>query len=189
MRVVNKDEVALNEALYSRYFSRSLFVYPTDTVYGIGCNACDEALVARLREVKGQHRRPFSVIAPSVEWIKKNCVLTKEAMQWLARLPGPYTLILPLKNPDAVAWNVNMGMDSIGVRLPDCWVSEVVSKLGVPIVTTSANLVGGDVMVKLDDLHPELKSNIDFIIYEGSIRGTPSTLVYLERELAKIEER
>ncbi|NJL44358.1 MAG: Sua5/YciO/YrdC/YwlC family protein, partial [Nitrosarchaeum sp.] len=149
----------------------------------------DERAVSRLRQVKGQHHRPFSVIAPSLEWIHRNCVVSRDALDWLSRLPGPYTLILPLRNPDAVAWNVNMGVDTLGVRLPDCWIKDVVRDLEVPLVTTSANPVGGDVMVDLRDMHPQIRSGVDFVIYDGAVRGVPSTLVYLEGGLVRVEER
>ena len=58
--------------------SGAIFIYPTDTVYGIGCNAKLKESVARIRKIKKQFSRPFSVIAPSMDWIAKNLEIKKE---------------------------------------------------------------------------------------------------------------
>lgn len=189
MEVVNADEFRLQLDRYLRSMRGSLFLYPTDTVYGLGCDACNEQLVARLREAKGNLERPFSVIAPSKAWVEQNCVVTTKAHEWLERLPGPYTLILGLKRRDAVAWNVSMGLETIGVRIPACWFAGVVERLRTPIVTTSANLVGGDVMQTLEDLHPRVRKAVDYAFYDGPINGRPSTLVFLESEAVRVQER
>ena len=89
----------------------AVFIHPTDTIYGIGCNAEVSSAVRKVRQLKARATNPFSVIAPSLEWINENCVVTKEADEWLEKLPGPYTLILKLKN-NCVARSVNSGLNT-----------------------------------------------------------------------------
>ncbi|UCG94990.1 MAG: Sua5/YciO/YrdC/YwlC family protein, partial [archaeon] len=72
----------------------SVFIHPTDTIYGLGCDATRYNSVIRIRQIKQREQKPFSVIAPSKEWILENCVVGEAD---LTRLPGPYTLILKLK--------------------------------------------------------------------------------------------
>ena len=190
MRVLSKDEVRLNAyQVKGEVANGAVFIHPTDTIYGIGCDATNDEAVGKIREIKSRFTRPFSVIAPSKEWIKQNCEITKEAEEWLEKLPGPYTLIMKLKNKSAVSEKANMGMDTIGVRIPEHWVSHAISVIGVPIITTSANKVDEDYMTSLDDLNPEIKAKVDFIIYEGEKKGSPSELVHLEEGKAVVKKR
>ncbi|MBW3013187.1 Sua5/YciO/YrdC/YwlC family protein [Candidatus Woesearchaeota archaeon] len=177
MRVINKDEFRINKVeFFNAIVDGAIFVYPTDTIYGLGCNAESEKAVHRLRVIKEKMEQPFSVIAPSKEWILANC---KAKAEDLKELPGPVTLILDLKNEKCVAPNVNPQGGTIGVRIPFHWISGVVSILGVPIITTNVNKGGGIYMKSLDDLNPKLKTEIDFIVYEDKIDGKPSKVINL----------
>ena len=189
MEVLNKDEFNTKRRTMVRKLKEAVFVYPTDTIYGLGCDARKEELVAKIRELKSRDTMPFSVIAPSRDWIRENCVVNSEVEQWLEKLPGPYTLILKLKNKEAIAPNVNDNMDTLGVRIPDNWFTQVVREMKVPVVTTSANATGGDFMTTMDNLNAAIKSNVDFIIYTGELKGRPSTLVHLELVHVEIQER
>ena len=60
-----------------------------------------------------------------------------------------YTLILKLKNKDAIADNVAPGLDTVGIRIPDHWFSMIANILNIPLITTSANIVGGDFMTSM----------------------------------------
>ena len=71
--------------------SGAIFIYPTDTVYGLGCNAEDIRAVKKLRQIKGTDH-PFSVIAPSKQWIQDR--LNVKFPEFLEKLPGPVTLIM-----------------------------------------------------------------------------------------------
>ena len=76
MRILTKEEFLLEKIqLFEEILDGAVFVYPTDTIYGIGCNATDEKAVRKLRELKGRPTNPFSVIVPSTEWILENCIL------------------------------------------------------------------------------------------------------------------
>jgi tRNA threonylcarbamoyl adenosine modification protein (Sua5/YciO/YrdC/YwlC family) len=189
VRIFNKDEVEVEKAHVLRCLKTKLFIYPTDTIYGIGCNALDEELVHQVRDVKKRHSMPFSVIAPNKEWIREHCEVGDEAETWLEKLPGPYTLIMRLKNPEEFPQAVNMGLDTLGVRIPDNWFAKIVHELNIPIITTSANLTGEDNMTSLDDLNPLIKKRVECIFYEGEITGRASTIVRLDTEKLEITER
>lgn len=162
----------------------AVFIHPTDTIYGIGCNAQNSKAVRKIRELKEQRQQPFSVWAPSLEWIRENCIVSQEGGKWLKQLPGSYTIILQLRHK-AVAEEVNLGEDTLGVRQPDHWFSKVVSKLNLPIVTTSANRTGQPFMTSLENLDEEIKKGIDFMIYEGEKKGRPSKLINMVERTVK----
>ena len=99
------------------------------------------------------------------------------------------TFILKLKNKNCIASNVNPGVDTVGVRIPNHWVKDIIKLLGIPIVTTSANQTGKEFMTSLDNLDPEIKKGLDFAVYEGEKKGKPSTIVHLEGAGVKVRER
>jgi L-threonylcarbamoyladenylate synthase len=190
MIIYNKDEVKVNKDVIINTISKgSVFIYPTDTIYGIGCDATNSHAVLKIREIKNRYTNPFSVIAPSKEWIRNNCELPANSQEWVSKLPGPYTLILKLKNKSAIAKEINNGLDTVGIRIPNHWISDLATKIGKPIVTTSANKSQSNFMTSLEDLDQDIKKKVDFIIYDGEIKGKPSTIIHLDSEEVKIKER
>ena len=188
MRILNFEEIHLEkQSIIDSITKGSVFIHPTDTIYGIGCNAQNSSSVKKIRQLKGRAANPFSVIAPSLEWVNENCIVTKEAEEWLSKLPGPYTLILRLKK-ECVAKDVNPGLRTLGIRIPNHWIRKLAADAEVPVVTTSVNRSSEDYMTSLEDLDPAIKSGVDFAIYEGKKEGRPSKLVDLT-EKAKITER
>jgi L-threonylcarbamoyladenylate synthase len=190
MRVLSKDEVREEQLkIKDDILAGAVFIHPTDTIYGLGCDATNPDAVQKIRDIKERFERPFSVIAPSKEWIMENCEMTGDADEWLEKLPGPYTLIMKLKNKDAVAEQTNMGMDTIGVRMPDHWFLGLVKMLNVPVITTSANRIDEEFMTSMDNLDITIKSKLDFAIYEGEKQGRPSKIVRLDKEDVEIKSR
>jgi len=188
--VIQAEEVRNNIEELARMLRKAVFIHPTDTIYGIGGDATKHNIVARIREIKNRPIQAMSVIAPSKEWIYNNFEINEKAEEWLKKLPGPYTLILKVKKgKKPVANNVAPGLDSVGVRIPRHWISDLVRIMGRPIITTSANIVGEEFMTSLDNLDPRIRNQVDYIIYEGEIKGRPSTIVHLEKEEVLIKER
>lgn len=190
MIVLNLDEYNVHKKRIIDELKKSVFVYPTDTIYGLGCNATDEKLVTKIRKIKNtQH--PFSIIVPNKEWIYQNCEVTQEAEEWIRKLPGPYTLILKLKNPKALAKNVyhSNSMNTVGVRMPNHWFLAVAYQMKVPIITTSANVSGRDFMTTLDDLDSAIRNNVDYVFYDGEKRGKPSTMINLVGPEVSVKQR
>ncbi len=191
MEVLSKEELLLNKERYIEQIKKgALFIHPTDTIYGIGCIATQSRPVNNVRKVKKRDVMPFSIMVPSKDWIHKNCLVPKHAEEWIDKLPGPYTLIFKIKKGNhPVAKEVNNEWDSIGVRIPNHWFADFVKELGFPIITTSANISGEDFMTSLENLHPEIKVKMDFIVYEGEKKGYPSTIVNLSKEKTEIVSR
>lgn len=189
MQVISKEEFMQNKTKYvQEIYDKKIFIYPTDTIYGIGCDATSSSAVLHLRETKVRYTKPFSIIAPSKQWIRDSCEVTPEGEKWLAKLPGPYTLVFYLKKKYAVAPEVNPTRATLGVRIPDHWISDFVAELGRPIVTTSPNIVGKAFMTTIDNLDPQIAKHVTFTVYEGEKKASPSTIVDITKG-EEIQER
>lgn len=188
MRVLNFEELKMEKnSIIESIVKGSVFVYPTDTIYGLGCNAQNSNSVKKVRKLKQRSSNPFSVIAPSLEWVDDNCIVSEEGRGWLERLPGPYTLIFRLKNTNCVAREVNPGLNTLGVRIPSHWIKDIAAEAEVPIVTTSVNKTKEEYMTSIEDLDSEMKGSIEFVLYEGRKEGNPSKLVDLTGKVKVIE--
>lgn len=159
-----------------------LFIFPTDTIYGIGCIADNEESINRIRELKKRDSKPFSIIAPSKVWIIENCELNENSKVWVNKLPGKYTIILNLKEKNIIANNVNPGKESVGIRIPNNWFSEVIFESGLPFVATSVNISGERHLIDISEIRSKFGDEVDYIIDEGIINGEPSTIVDLSAE-------
>ncbi len=161
----------------------AVFIYPTDTIYGIGCNATDSKAVRRIRKIKVS-KKPFSVIVPGKKWIENNCVIETQHQKYLKKLPGKYTLILKLKNKDSIAREVST--KTIGVRIPKNEFSKLVEDLGFPVVTTSVNETGKKFLTNLKNLDKKIERQVDFAVDAGKINGKPSTIIDLTQKKPRI---
>ena len=190
MKLLTKAYVLANKKqIIEDMISGKIFIYPTDTIYGIGCNALNEEAVAKIRSIKKRDNKPFSIVVPSFEWIHQNCIATQAGKIWIGKLPGPYTLILPLKNQNAVAKSVILSSPSIGIRIPNNWFYELIKEINIPFVTTSANISGKYYMTDFYNLDENIKQEVDYIIYEGALEKKPSMVVKLSDNKEEILKR
>lgn len=166
-----------------------IIVYPTDTIYGIGCDAGNVASVEKLRQAKGRDRdRPFSVIAPGKDWIWKNCALSAANKNLAGKmLPGPYTLIVRASSsaPHAIV----LAGGALGVRLPKHPFTALVEEAGIPLVTTSVNLSGQRPVTSIAGIPPEMVPVISIAIDAGVIDGNASRIFDLTTDDVKAVRR
>lgn len=161
----------------------SIFIYPTDTIYGLGCNATNSKAVKRIRLIKERYDKPFSVIAPSLEWILNNFKIIDKKV--LKKLPGPYTLILNCKK-NVVTPEVNLSSKSVGIRIPKHNFSEIIKKANVPFVTTSVNKMGEEPIKDIKNIKPNILKEVDIIIDDGILNNKPSTIIDLTGKEPKV---
>ncbi|MBU0952861.1 MAG: threonylcarbamoyl-AMP synthase [Nanoarchaeota archaeon] len=173
----------LQKSVVSLIQRGGVVIYPTDTVYGIGCDATNAEAVQRLHKTKESPRtKPLSVIAPSKSWIIKN---TKAKAADLRLLPGPYTLLLHKKRP-AFLKHVAPGT-TLGVRIPDHPISRLVKLIGVPLITTSANKSNQSLMTNMKTI--PFEKGVQIVINGGSLKKKPSTIIDLTGKEPVVIER
>ena len=179
MDILSREELVQKQRIFLKKIEKgSLFIHPTDTVYGIGCNALNDEAVKKIREIK-KSSMPFSIIVPNIDWIYENCVVTPNVEKWIKNLPGPVTLILKLKNKNAVSRHVNLDLETIGVRIPNHWISDLVNKLGYPVVSTIIMNEDQTILVSPENLHHDVVPHVDFAINEGELSNNRSRIINL----------
>lgn len=149
-----------------------VFIYPTDTIYGIGCNALNERAVNKIRRIKRRDKKPFSVIAPTFQWVKEKCIVNFDLKKYL---PGAYTIILKKKEPSFLNWVSDK--ETLGIRIPNHSFTKKIQKINVPFITTSVNFSGEKPFSSIDEIPKEILNKVDYIINEGKLSGSPSTLI------------
>jgi len=173
------------EDLIKKIIEGKIFIYPTDTIYGLGCDATNITAVNKIKEIKGGDKdKPMSLIAPNIDWILKNFQTTEEEIN--KYLPGPYTLLLKRKNPDFLNWISNNVR--IGIRIPNCSFTKKIQESGIPFITTSVNLSGELFALTAKDIKQEILSKVDYFIEANNqeeLSGMPSTLIIDGKEVKR----
>lgn len=169
--------------------SGHVFCYPTDTIYGLGCDATNQASVDRIRSIKKRNESPFSVIVPSLEWVKSHCLVTSAASEWIKKLPGPYTLILPLRPGFSLGPAVHGSTAALGIRIPDHWFTPIIQESRRPFITTSVNVHKYPHLTDPRALSEAMRQNIDILIEDGPLPSTASTIVDLTASKPRILTR
>jgi L-threonylcarbamoyladenylate synthase len=154
-------------------------VYPTETLYGLGARADDEAALARLARAKLRPEgKPLPLVAADLAQVERVATLAGPAARVAARLwPGPLTLVLPARAGVSAA--VTGGTGTVGIRIPGSEVARALALgAGAPLVSTSANPSGGPPPSTVAALDPALVAAVDHVLDGGATPGgDPSTVV------------
>ncbi|MEO5897960.1 MAG: L-threonylcarbamoyladenylate synthase [Vicinamibacterales bacterium] len=156
-----------------------LVAYPTDTVYGLGCDPRNPAAVVRLFSAKGRDaKRASPLIGASIEQLSAAVHFTATARR-LADLfwPGPLSLVM-MARPD-ISRLVLGGFDTAAVRVPaDATARRLAEAAGFVITATSANISGQPPVARASLISSTLASQLDFILDGGTLAGgAVSTIV------------
>jgi L-threonylcarbamoyladenylate synthase len=125
--------------------SGGLVLFPTETVYGLACDAADPRAVAAVYEAKGRPRfNPLIAHVASTAMAARLAVLDDRALALAeAFWPGPLTIVAPIRDPDAVCDLARAGLDTLAVRVPSHPLARaVLEAFGGPVVAPSANRSG-----------------------------------------------
>ena len=169
----------------------AVIIYPTDTVYGLGCDLYNHKAIERITRIKSfSSLKPiFSIICEDISQVSQYTkVIGNDVFKMMKRvLPGPYTFILEAngKIPKAI----NQKRKTIGVRVPDNNINiALVKTLGNPIITTSIKLDDDIVEYFIDplDIIETYEKQVDFIIDGGMGHNTPSSIIDCTRDVPEV---
>jgi tRNA threonylcarbamoyl adenosine modification protein (Sua5/YciO/YrdC/YwlC family) len=159
-----------------------LIVYPTDTVYGLGCDIFNTRAVERVARIKGIKPKDanFSFICHDFSHLSDYTrPIGSKVFKLLSKnLPGPFTFVLPASNN--VPKLFKNKKKTVGIRIPDHpIILEIVKNFGHPIVTTSIHDDDRVVDYTTDPelIHEKFKTLVDAVIDGGYGKNIPSTVV------------
>ena len=158
-------------------------VYPTDTIYGIGCDIFNKKAIERIYQLKGKNKHsPMSFICPDLKNISKYAHVSNAAYKIMRHsLPGPYTFVLEASR--LVPKIMLSKRRTVGIRVPDNQICLLlVQTFGNPIVSTSANLSGMEPMNDPREIEDKLGHALDLILDAGLLGKEPSSVIDLTGE-------
>jgi L-threonylcarbamoyladenylate synthase len=154
-----------------------LIVYPTDTVYGLGCDPTNEDAVRRLLEAKRRDKRPIPILCSSIGAAMKLVEMNQRALELAGRFwPGALTIVAPLKL--TLPFLLHQGTGTLGVRVPAMPLCvTLIEACGDWLTGTSANLSGSPSARTAEEASSQLGDQVDLILDGGRLEGFESTVV------------
>ncbi|MFH0789327.1 MAG: L-threonylcarbamoyladenylate synthase [Pseudomonadota bacterium] len=167
-----------------------VIAYPTDTIYGFGCDMYNKKAIQRIYQIKKRDRqKPFSFICSDLKNISLYAQVTNQAYKNMKRcLPGPYTFIL--LGTKLVPKVMVTKRKTVGIRVPNNNIClAIVKGLGHPIISTSVGFSGGEVFSDPSLIEETFGSQIDLTVDGGILANQPSTIISLiDNEIEVIRE-
>ncbi len=164
-----------------------VIIYPTDTVYGLGCDVRSKKAIEKICRIKNlKPGKPLSFVCADLSHLSEYAVVSKPTYRLLKHyLPGPYTFILEASRE--VPKLLLSKQKTVGIRVPDCKAAkELVKMLDSPIVSTSVDdrtdgLLDGQrpMLCHPDEIEAQYGHEVDLILDMGVLGGQASTVVSL----------
>ncbi len=168
-----------------------VIIYPTDTVYGLGCDIFNQKAVERVARIKNVklEKTDFSFIFNDMSHLSDFTRQIDNTVFKLMKkyLPGPYTFILPASN--RVPKIFKNKKKTVGIRIPDNLITrEIVNELGHPILTTSIHDEDEILEYTTDPelIHEKYEQMVDMVIDGGYGNNTPSTVIDCTNETPEV---
>ncbi|MFO7446360.1 MAG: L-threonylcarbamoyladenylate synthase [Ignavibacteriaceae bacterium] len=175
LRFINKAVNILKEG--------GVIIYPTDTVYGIGCDIFNKEAIERIFSIKNDtNSKLFSFVCSDLKDIARYAKVTDYAYRTMKHLlPGPYTFILPAaKLVPKKLWS---NRKTVGIRVPNHSITlSLVKELGNPIISTSTTNRKGDILTDPFEIKNIFSSQVDLMLACGPLNGEPSSVIDLSEE-------
>lgn len=157
-----------------------LIIYPTDTVYGLGCSLFNKKGIEKIYEIKKQNRKqPFSFICADLKDISRYAKVSDFAYKIMKRLlPGPYTIILEASR--IVPKIILPKRQTTGIRVPGNAIClALVGELGEPVISTSVKNNQGEFINDPWQIEETFRHCVDLVIDGGILSPEPSSVLSL----------
>jgi tRNA threonylcarbamoyl adenosine modification protein (Sua5/YciO/YrdC/YwlC family) len=167
--------------------SGGVIIYPTDTVYGLGCDIFNKEAVERIYMIKNEaETKLFSFLCSDLKDISKYAKVSDFAYKSMKKLiPGPYTFVLPAaREVPKKLWTKRK---TVGIRVPDNEIARILAaELGNPIISTSATTRKGELIFDPLEIRTVFNNSVDLMLSMGALSGNPSSIIDLSGDEAEI---
>lgn len=159
-----------------------LILYPTDTVWGIGCDATNENAVKKVYALKRRSDSKAMICLVANDFMLERYVTEVPEVAWdiIDLSEKPTTIIYD--NPRGIAKNLIAGDNTLAVRIAsDRFCKYLINKFKRPIVATSANISGEFTPKSFGEIHKDILKGVDYVInlHRDKKNGTPSSIIKL----------
>ncbi len=178
-RYINKAVEVLREG--------GVIIYPTDTLYGFGCDIFNKEALERIYAIKNEPTsKLYSFVCPDLKDISKYAKVSDYAYKKMKKLlPGPYTFVLPASRE--VPKKLLTKRKTVGIRIPDNPVAlKLVRELGRPILSTSVTNRLGETYHNPEEIRRVFAHSVDLMLAMGALDGRASTIVDLSGDEPEI---
>jgi tRNA threonylcarbamoyl adenosine modification protein (Sua5/YciO/YrdC/YwlC family) len=160
-----------------------LIIYPTDSIYGLGCDLFNKRAIEKIYQIKGNDKRRYlSFICPDLKGISEYAYVSNAAYKIMRHLlPGPYTFILNATRQ--VPRVLLEKRKTVGIRVPDNTVCRaLLAEFGNPVISTSACLPDQDYIGDPDVIESTFARSVDLFLDAGQGGVQPSTVIDLTQD-------
>jgi L-threonylcarbamoyladenylate synthase len=182
---ITREKMDINEEVHKAFEvikEGGIILYPTDTVWGIGCDATNAAAVEKIFKLKKRVETQSMIVLMNGERMMYNVFkdIPEVAWQIMDLSENPTTIILD--QPRNVAANLIAPDNTLGIRIvkePFCF--KLLEKMKKPLVSTSANISGQPTPKSFKEISPEIIKGVDYVVnlQRDKIAGKPSTIIKL----------
>lgn len=171
--------------------SGGLVITPTDTVYGVMGDALNDDVIKKVFEVKKRpYSKPLILLMDSIEMVCKYVSDISDIEEYVMNNFWPGLVTIILKKNDKVSNLITGGQNTVAIRIPDNHdLLEVIRRLGRPVISSSANITGSEVITNISMIEDELRNKIDYIEDGGEIVSLSSTIIeFIDNELVVLRD-
>ena len=156
-----------------------VIIYPTDTVYGLGCSIFSKKAMKRITQIKQvNHKKPLTIICTNTSHIQEYAQgIPNDVFKMMRHLlPGPYTFIF--KASRIIPKIMLTPRSTVGIRWPDHPIAQsIVETLGHPILSSSLRLSEDELYDDPSELHDHYENQVDAVVDGGVIYAENSTII------------
>lgn len=165
-----------------------IILYPTDTVWGLGCDATNFYAVSKIYQLKNRaESKSLIVLVSSLNMLKKYVAVPKKAIEILTKTDRPTTIIY--ENPKGLATNIIAEDKTIAIRIvQDDFCRKLIKRFGKPIVSTSANVSGDKTPKSFQEISQPILDGVDYIVnlYQNKVNTKSSTILKIVGDDIKV---